>query len=138
MKNTRMHSSRMRTGRSLTVCCCSSRRGAGGSPWSRGVCLVRGGGSPWSWGGGVLLGSGGGSLEIPPVNRITDTCKKHNLGHNFVAAGNKENGNFAMCRSCNYCLKVHNAHFNHDQFHCLFSIAFHFTYFLFHWFHCLF
>ena len=78
---TRMHSSRMRTGCSLTICC---------------SVLPRGGGSPWSWGGGVLLGSGGfslvrrgcvclvrggspwsqggGSPETPPVNRITDTC----------------------------------------------------------------
>ena len=104
-----MHSSRMRTGRSLTVCCCvllggggsawSGGRGGspwsgGGSPWSRGVLLgpggglpgpggfslvLGGGGSPWS--GGVLLGPGGvslvrgGSLETPPVNRITDMCK---------------------------------------------------------------
>ena len=98
--------SRMRTGRSLTVCCCSSRRGGsawcrGGSPWSRGgVCLVRGG-SPWSRGGG-LPGPGGFSLvpggfslvwggspwsrggspetpPSPPVNRITDTCKNITL-----------------------------------------------------------
>ena len=81
-ENTRIHSSRMRTGRSLTVCCSllpggggfslvpgggSTCRGGfslvgggspwGGSPWSRG-------GSPWSGGGvlpagGVLLGPGG-------------------------------------------------------------------------------
>ena len=54
---TRMHSSRMRTGRSLTVCC-SLLRGEGGSSLAGGgVCLVWGG-SPWS-GGGVLLGPGG-------------------------------------------------------------------------------
>ena len=75
---TRMHSSRMRTGRSLTVCCGSSRRGGvclvqGGSPWFRGVCLVQGGfslvpgwGSAWSWGdlpgpGGFFLVPGGWS-----------------------------------------------------------------------------
>ena len=85
---TRMHSSRMRTGRSLTVCCSVFPTGGGfslvpggGSPWSRG-----GGGSPWS--GGVLLGPGGGgspwsggvfSREPPPVNRITDTCKNITL-----------------------------------------------------------
>ena len=51
---TRMHSSRMRTGRSLTVCCSFLPGG--------GVLLGRGG--AWSWGcvpgpGGVLLGPGG-------------------------------------------------------------------------------
>ena len=46
---TRMHSSRMRTGRSLTVCC----NLLPGGVWSQGV---------WSWGGLVLEGSGlGGS-----------------------------------------------------------------------------
>ena len=86
-----MHSSRMRTGRSLTVCCSVLPGGVslvrGGSAWSRGD-------SPWSWGGlpgpgGGLLGPGGVSLvpggsalvpggfsgDPPPVNRITDTCK---------------------------------------------------------------
>ena len=43
----------------------------GGSPWSRG-------GSPWSGGGGLCLVRGG-SLETPPVNRITDTCKNITL-----------------------------------------------------------
>ena len=57
---TRMHSSRMRTGRSLTICCSLLPRG---SPWSGGVlaarevCLVQGG-SPWSRGGGAEGGSG--------------------------------------------------------------------------------
>ena len=76
--------------------------GPGGvSAWSRGgFSLVQGGFSllggclpgpggvisPWSW--GVSAWSRGGSPETPPpVYRITDTCKKHNLGHNFVAAG---------------------------------------------------
>ena len=87
---TRMHSSRMHTSCSLTVCCSVLPGG--------GVCLVRGvpGGSAWSWGGlpgpgGVLLGprglslvpgglpGPGGSPEIPPVNRITDTCKNITL-----------------------------------------------------------
>ena len=72
-----MHSSRMRTGCSLTVCCSVLPRGAwsggagpgggllslGGCAWSRGVCLV--------W--------GGFSREPPPVNRITDTCKNITL-----------------------------------------------------------
>ena len=62
-----MHSSRMRTGRSLTVCC--SLLLGGGSPWSGGFSLLggvlpAGGGSPWSQGGvclvlGGLLGPGG-------------------------------------------------------------------------------
>ena len=51
---TRMHSSRMRTGRSLTVCC--SVLPGGGSPWSGGGW----GGVPGP--GGVLLGPGGVSL----------------------------------------------------------------------------
>ena len=90
-----MHSSRMRTGRSLTVCC--SLLPGGGSNWSGGVlpglggvCLVRGG-SPWSGGGGLPGPRGclpdlegfslvlGGSPETPPVDRITDTCKNITL-----------------------------------------------------------
>ena len=94
---TRMHSSRMPTGRSLTVCCrllpgggvClvpggvlpdgGVLPGPGGSAWSQGgFCLVRAGVSAWSQ-GGVCLVPGGGSLETPPVNRITDTCKNITL-----------------------------------------------------------
>ena len=96
-----MHSSRMRTGRSLTVCCSvlpdGGLGGWGGSPWSRG-------GSPWSRGefslvggvvwsggvsawcqGGVCLVPGGVCLVLggfsgdPPANRITDTCKNITL-----------------------------------------------------------
>ena len=90
----------MRTGRSLTVCCsvlpggCLPGPGGaawsrGGSPWSQGGLPGPQGGSSWSrggssWTGGVLLGPGGlpgleGSLETPPVNRITDTCKNITL-----------------------------------------------------------
>ena len=70
-----MHSSRMRTGRSLTVCCSvlpggvllgagGYLPGPGGSPWSGGGGFSLLGGSPWSGGGvclvqGVLLGPGG-------------------------------------------------------------------------------
>ena len=93
-----MHSSRMRTGRSLTVCCCSSRGGVllgpgggGGLPGRGGgggfslvqegvVCLVRGGFSLVP--GGFSLVPGGGVLwrpPSPPVNRITDTCKNITL-----------------------------------------------------------
>ena len=67
---TRMYSSRMRTGRSLTVCCSLLPGGVlparGGSPWSGGVLptrggfsLVPGGSSPCQ--GGVCLVRGGGS-----------------------------------------------------------------------------
>ena len=64
--HTRMHSSRMRTGRSLTVCW--RLLPGGGLPGSGGVCLVWGGslvleGSAWSGGGlwswGVCLVQGG-------------------------------------------------------------------------------
>ena len=93
-----MHSSRMCTGRSLTVCCSLLPGGVlpaggfslpggfslvlGGSAWSGGVSLVQGG-SVWS--GGVLLGREdvslvpGGSSETPPVYRITDTCENITL-----------------------------------------------------------
>ena len=69
-----MHSSRMRTGRSLTVCC-SLLPGGGGLPgpggrgvsaWSGGVCLVQGGfslvpgGLPAGGERGGLPGPGGG------------------------------------------------------------------------------
>ena len=85
-----MHSSRMRTGPSLTVCWHVLPRGAlpgpgggslvpGGGLWSRGVCLV-----PVGW----VSGPGGGGLasqyalrQTPPphVNRITDACKNITL-----------------------------------------------------------
>ena len=121
-----MHSSRMRTGRSLTVCCSLLPGGgvslpggglvpgvaawswgspcwgfsrgalpAGGLPGPGGVCLpgpegvsLLGGGSPCrgglpGLGGCVCLVPGGlpagGSVEPPPVNRITDTCKNITL-----------------------------------------------------------
>ena len=131
---TRMHSSRMRTGRSLTVCWGVSLPGgllaggllAGGSPcrggfpcWGGGVFLL-GGGSPCRgvslpggcsllggfslpgglsargfslpgdespcWWGSPCLGSSP-CWRPPLVNKMTDMSKKHNLGHNFVAAG---------------------------------------------------
>ena len=54
-----MHSSRMRTGRSLTVCCSLLPGGGGFSLVLGGVSAwSRGGGSPWRWGlpaGGVSL-----------------------------------------------------------------------------------
>ena len=65
-----MHSSRMRTGRSLTVCWRLLPRGVSAPG---GVC---------SW--GCLLGWGVVSQHalrqtLPPVDRITDACKKHYL-----------------------------------------------------------
>ena len=88
-----MHSSRMRTGHSLTVWRGGGLRAGGGSPcWgclhARGVSLPGGlpanGGSPCQ--GGGLLGGGvlpaGGSPwwgGSPPVNRMTDTCKNITL-----------------------------------------------------------
>ena len=98
-----MHSSRMRTGRSLTVCCSLLLPGPGGgcllgprgwwSAWSGGVvCLVPGGcllgpGGGWSArsrgvsarSGGVSAWSRGIYLPPPPVNRITHTCKNITL-----------------------------------------------------------
>ena len=59
---TRMHSSRMRTGRSLTVCRGGVPAARGGA---RGVC--RGGGIPAC------------TEADPPVNRITDRCKNITL-----------------------------------------------------------
>ena len=63
----------------------SSSRGGGSSPWSGGV-LPAGGVSAWSWGGlpgpggGVCLVPGGFSGDpLPPVYRITDTCKNITL-----------------------------------------------------------
>ena len=89
---TRMHSSRMRTGRSLTVCC--SLLPGGGGAWS-GAGLLWGGGawsggglpSPggWSAPGGCLLRGGGWVSQhalrqtpLPPVDR--HTLVKYYLG----------------------------------------------------------
>ena len=104
-----MHSSRMRTGRSLTVCWRLLPGGGGGvsgpggvSAWSGGVSawprgglpgpgggsLVPGGVSAWSGGGlpgtGGVLWSRGGVCPActeadPPVDRITDACKNITL-----------------------------------------------------------
>ena len=96
---TRMHSSRMRTGRSLTVCCSLFPMGVWGLPGLgggvlpgpggvclvRGVCLVLGGLLGLGGLGGVCLVWGvsawfqGGSPETTPVDRITDTCKNITL-----------------------------------------------------------
>ena len=99
-----MHSSRMRTGRSLTVF--RSLQPGGGGTWSGGVYLVRGGvpgpggvylvpgGCTWSQGGvpgpgGGVPGPGGGctwsrggvpgQVLPPPVNRMTNRCKNITL-----------------------------------------------------------
>ena len=84
-----MHSSRIRTGRSLTVCW---RLLPGG-----GVCLV-GGGSAWS--GGACLVQGGSLVQgglasqhalrqTPPLWTESQTLVKTLPWPNFVAAGNK-------------------------------------------------
>ena len=121
MNQTRMHSSRMRTGRSLTVCW---RLLPGGS-LLQGGCLVRG--SAWSggwsllleavsgpggclvWGepglggvsapggclvrgGGLVWGWGGGSIPACTVDRHTPV--KTLPWPNFVAAGKYEGGIF--------------------------------------------
>ena len=72
-----MHSSRMRTGRALTV-----SRGGGGCLPGRGVPAGGGGACQ----GGCLPGGGPdqappGNLEQapPPVNRMTDRCKNITL-----------------------------------------------------------
>ena len=78
---TKMHSSRMRTGRSLTVCLVwgvVSAWSGGDLPGpGGGVCLVRGG-LPGPGGGGFSL-PGGAAWRPHPVNRITDTCKNITL-----------------------------------------------------------
>ena len=96
-----MHSSRMRTGRSLIVCCSLLPEGGGGlvpgvlpgrggwsqggSPWQGGFSLAGGfslgcpwpgGGSPWQ---GGLPGGGFFLADPPPVNRMTDRCKNITL-----------------------------------------------------------
>ena len=83
---TRMHSSRMRTGRSLTACC--SLLPGGVLPGLGGVCLVPGGFS--RPGGGGLPGRGGSAWsggmvsqhalrQTPPVNRMTNRLKNITL-----------------------------------------------------------
>ena len=96
LQETRMHSSRMHTGRSLTVWCSPLPR-VGGLDMGGGRCLP----GPGGWGlpglggflpaRGCLPGPGGFSLpggvclvrgacpENPPVDRITDTCKNITL-----------------------------------------------------------
>ena len=112
-----MHSSRMRTGRSLTVCR-SLLPGGGGGVCSRGicpqgVCLLQGGGvcapgvsALGRWvgicsrggvcSGGVCSGGGGVSASVhagiphPPCEQNEKQVQKYYLGHNFVAAGKNE------------------------------------------------
>ena len=89
---TRMHSSRMRTGRSLTVCC-SLLPGVGA--WSRGGSAPRGGawcgGCVCSWGGvpprgvGIPACTEADTPPPPPVD--THTLVKILPWPNFVAAG---------------------------------------------------
>ena len=97
MNETRMHSSRMRTGRSLTVCWCLLRGGClllGGV--CSGGCLLPGGCLLW---GGLLWGvSALGGVCIPACTEADPPCVQnswHTLVKilpwpNFVAAGNYE------------------------------------------------
>ena len=71
---TRMHSSRMRTGRSLTVRC-SVLPGGGFSLVRGGFSLVRGGGFSLVQ-GGVLLGPGGVLWRTPPLLTESQTRVK--------------------------------------------------------------
>ena len=94
-----MHSSRMRPGRSLTVCWCllpgeggSGPRGGGVGIWSQGVVPGPGGSDPGGWClvGGVCLIRGMGGVvskhaEPSPVDRHTPV--KTLPWPNFVAAG---------------------------------------------------
>ena len=66
-----MHSSRMRTGRSLTVCCSLLPWGGGGVLPGRGMSPWRGG-SPWQGGSPYWR-------HPPPVNRMTNRCKNITL-----------------------------------------------------------
>ena len=75
-----MHSSRMRTGRSLPVCCSLLPGGVGGL-LRGGVCS--GGSAP----GGSPCPGGFSLPGDPPCEQNHTHVYKHNLGHNFVAAG---------------------------------------------------
>ena len=78
MSLTRMHSSRMRTGRSLTVC--RSLLPGGGVVCSQGVCLLQGvsalGGGVCSWRGVLLQGvsAPGGCLLLEGVSALGGVC----------------------------------------------------------------
>ena len=104
---TRMHSSRMRTGRSLTVCwrLCLGGGLVPGVVWSGGGCLlwgdlVPGGCLLWGvcsgggWSGGSLLPGGGMVSQhaevdtLPPLWTEPQTPVKTLPWPNFVAAGN--------------------------------------------------
>ena len=95
---TRMHSSRMRTGRSLTVCWrllpgggCLLPGGVGGSGLG-GVCS---GGGVWSGPGGVVSGHTLRQTPSPPLWTESQMPLKTLPWPNFVAAGK----NFIMSES---------------------------------------
>ena len=92
-----MHSSRMRTDRSLSVCY-SLLPGVGGGGVMGGVVLVR----------GVLLGrqggfslAGGSPWQTPTVNRMTDRCKNITLATTSLRPVTRMNSSKmrAMCCS---------------------------------------
>ena len=74
-----MHSSRMHTGRSLTVC--RSLLPGGGYAPGGGVCAWAGGLLPGgAWYGGCLVRGGWWYPSMhPPVNRMTNRCKNITL-----------------------------------------------------------
>ena len=86
-----MHSSRMRTTRSLTAC-------HGGHAW-QGTCMAVG----HAWQGACMAvghawqgGMHGGVLAwqaCSPVNRMTDTCENITLPQTSFAGGNKKKRN---------------------------------------------
>ena len=82
-----MHSSRMCTVR-------NSSRLLGGVPGPGGCTCwgVPGPGGTWSQGGVSARGVPAQVLTPPPVNRMTDRCKKNNL-RNFVADGKNNYNN---------------------------------------------
>ena len=118
-----MHSSRMRTGRSLTVCW-SLLRGGVSAP---GRCLLRGGvcfsggmSAPgMSAPGGCLLGGvsdlGGSALggvvsqyalsQTPPCEQNDKQAQKYYLGHNFVAAAKYDDSQVLLNLVIKYCMK---------------------------------
>ena len=95
---TRLHSSRMRTARMLTISpsmLCARR-----CAWSWGCFGLEGG--CLVWGGCLAWGGGGGGIPActeaePPVNRMTNRCKNITLPQTSFAGGsNCSSGTFRV------------------------------------------
>ena len=125
-----MHSSRMRTGRSLTVCWGCLLPGVGDVPGLAGMYLVLGGvcllpgvcvylgvvylvleGGLLPGGGWYLVpGLGGGGIpacteaDTPPVNRMTDRCKNITLATTSLRPVTTDLD--CYCSRCNQKLKL--------------------------------